>query len=148
LLLCSDGLSGMVRNDELRVLMSTIEDPFELCKALTDRANLAGGHDNITVIVSTFDGNDIPSKSAEKLRYRKYAFPDTAPTHTVPLQAGPRSKFGTLPAPSETPTDPPSPPAPEDAIELPGTHVPGWLAAILVIGVVGVILLAALVLLK
>src|ERR1700755_5765 len=50
LLLCSDGLSGMVRFDDIRDALLTIGDPLEACKVLTDRANQAGGHDNITVI--------------------------------------------------------------------------------------------------
>src|SRR5256885_14614470 len=51
LLLCSDGLSGMVRFDDIREVLLTVPDPLEACKILTDRANQAGGHDNITVIV-------------------------------------------------------------------------------------------------
>ena len=51
LLLCSDGLSGMVRNDEIREILRSLDDPLEACKMLTDRANQAGGHDNITVVV-------------------------------------------------------------------------------------------------
>src|SRR5262249_28885094 len=47
LLLCSDGLSGMVRFDDIRDVLLTIPDPLEACKILTDRANQAGGHDNI-----------------------------------------------------------------------------------------------------
>jgi len=48
LMLCSDGLSGMVRFDEIREILLTIPDPLEACRELTDRANQAGGHDNIT----------------------------------------------------------------------------------------------------
>jgi PPM family protein phosphatase len=154
LLLCSDGLSGLLRNDEIRELMLHIADPFELCKALTDRANLAGGHDNITVVVATFEGNDLPSKSSEELRYRKYIFPDTAISVTVPIGGGPRSSTGarTLPsgaaANSVHPSSGPSSVPAEDAIELPGSTVPGWLAILLVLAVIGVLVLSGLVLLK
>ena len=58
LLLCSDGLSGMVRFDEIREVLKSSTEPLDTCKALTERANHAGGHDNITVIVAQFDGND------------------------------------------------------------------------------------------
>ncbi len=54
LLLCSDGLSGMIRADEIREVVSAVEDPREACRELTDRANAAGGHDNITVLVADF----------------------------------------------------------------------------------------------
>jgi protein phosphatase len=78
-LLCSDGLSGMVRFDEIReVLKSTTNDPVEACRVLIERANQAGGHDNVTVIVGQFDGDGIPAPSGESepLKYRKYALPE------------------------------------------------------------------------
>ena len=40
----------MIRSDEIE-MCSNYEDPLMACKA-TDRANAAGGHDNITVIVA------------------------------------------------------------------------------------------------
>jgi protein phosphatase len=78
LLLCSDGLSGMVRFDDIRDALLTIPDPLEACKVLTDRANQAGGHDNITVIVAKFDGGGLApvSPGLDDLHYRKYALPE------------------------------------------------------------------------
>jgi len=77
LLLCSDGLSGMVRTDELREVLVSHADPLEACRELTDRANRAGGHDNITVIVADFHGAGLPERlPPEELVYRKYALPD------------------------------------------------------------------------
>ncbi len=71
LLLCSDGLSGMIRSDEIREVLMNYEDPLMACKELTDRANAAGGHDNITVIVARFvDGLSDPSPTDE-LGYAK-----------------------------------------------------------------------------
>ena len=77
-LLCSDGLSGMVRFDDIREVLKTTGDPLEACKELTERANQAGGHDNITVIVVHFDGDAIPplGESPEPVRYRKYVLPE------------------------------------------------------------------------
>ncbi|HEY2512067.1 MAG TPA: Stp1/IreP family PP2C-type Ser/Thr phosphatase [Polyangiaceae bacterium] len=74
LLLCSDGLSGMVRFDEIREILRTSSDPLETCKTLTERANQAGGHDNITVIVVHFDGEGLKTvgPETEPLKYRKY----------------------------------------------------------------------------
>ena len=93
LLLCSDGLSGMVRADELREVLSTQKDPIDACKELTDRANRAGGHDNITVIVADFDGTALPAKGSDgELSYKKYALPDlqqiesSQRAHAVPSQ--------------------------------------------------------------
>ena len=78
LLLCSDGLSGMVRYDEIREILRSSTDPLETCKALTERANQAGGHDNITVIVVHFDGEGLKplGPDAEPLKYRKYTLPE------------------------------------------------------------------------
>lgn len=77
LMLCSDGLSGMVRFDEIREVLRTA-DPLEACKRLTDMANEAGGHDNITVVIATFDGPGLrpASPDDDELRYRKYVLPE------------------------------------------------------------------------
>lgn len=77
LMLCSDGLSGMIRSDEVREVLNATPDPLEACKVLTERANLAGGHDNITVIVAAFDGPGLkPPSPSDVLKYAKYALPD------------------------------------------------------------------------
>jgi PPM family protein phosphatase len=49
-LLCSDGLSGQINDDELGQVLLTLP-PKEAVRALVDLANLRGGPDNITVIV-------------------------------------------------------------------------------------------------
>jgi len=50
-LLCSDGLSNLVENDDLREQLVRHDGPEETCKALIQLANDRGGEDNITVIV-------------------------------------------------------------------------------------------------
>lgn len=51
-LLCSDGLSAMVRDEEIvRVLESTEGAPRESAEALVSAANAAGGEDNVTVVL-------------------------------------------------------------------------------------------------
>ncbi len=49
-LLCSDGLSGQVTDDEMGTLVRALE-PELAVRVLVDLANLRGGPDNITVIV-------------------------------------------------------------------------------------------------
>ncbi len=49
-LMCSDGLSGQVRDDQIGVILGSMA-PDEAARALIDLANLNGGPDNITVIV-------------------------------------------------------------------------------------------------
>ncbi|HEY3254701.1 MAG TPA: PP2C family serine/threonine-protein phosphatase, partial [Polyangiaceae bacterium] len=83
LLVCSDGLSGMVRGDEMREVLLSTRDSLEACKELTDRANRAGGHDNITVIVAEFDGPALSAPAPDALiSYQKYALPE-APVETT-----------------------------------------------------------------
>jgi protein phosphatase len=85
LMLCSDGLSGMVRFDEIREVMRSTTEPVDTCKVLIERANQAGGHDNITVVVASFDGEGLSpaSPNTEPLKYRKYALPEE-PSDTEP----------------------------------------------------------------
>jgi protein phosphatase len=57
LLLCSDGLSGMLTDPEILLISQQNPDPAAACKALIEAAKMAGGHDNITaVIVQMNDG--------------------------------------------------------------------------------------------
>ena len=50
LLLCSDGLHGLVRDDVIRHILASYPAPLA-ARALIDAANAAGGHDNITAVV-------------------------------------------------------------------------------------------------
>lgn len=83
LLVCSDGLSGMVRADEMREVLLANREPFDACKELVDRANRAGGHDNITVIVAVFDGALPDASPGDVLAYQKYALPEASAEQTV-----------------------------------------------------------------
>jgi protein phosphatase len=49
-LLCSDGLSGQLKDDELGAFLAVLS-PSEAVRTLVDVANLRGGPDNITAIV-------------------------------------------------------------------------------------------------
>lgn len=54
-LLCSDGLTGRVEDDELGAILTSLP-PAEAAQALIDLANLRGGPDNTTVLIAKAAG--------------------------------------------------------------------------------------------
>lgn len=56
LLLCSDGLSGMITDEEIFDISHGYPDPAAACQTLIEAAKRAGGHDNITAIIVQMDG--------------------------------------------------------------------------------------------
>lgn len=54
-LMCSDGLNGMLEDQEILETVLSVQDPEAACKILIQKANQAGGIDNITVIISRVD---------------------------------------------------------------------------------------------
>lgn len=51
-ILCSDGLTDMVPDRQIKEILDTTDDLDELCEELVKRANENGGADNITVIIA------------------------------------------------------------------------------------------------
>jgi len=75
LLVCSDGLSGLVSDDAISRVLSSHADPGAASDKLIMLANDAGGGDNITVVVCEFDGDGLPAPSHEEpLRYCPYVY--------------------------------------------------------------------------
>lgn len=62
-LLCSDGLTGQVKDEELGPILGALS-PSEAVRVLVDLANLRGGPDNVTVIVVRVTGRDVASPNA------------------------------------------------------------------------------------
>jgi len=57
LLLCSDGLTGMIDDREIERILSTAPSAEEAVDQLIEAANDAGGQDNITVVVAEIGGD-------------------------------------------------------------------------------------------
>lgn len=57
LVLCSDGLWEMARDEGIEEIMLLEPNPQAACDALVERANLAGGADNISVVVVEIQGD-------------------------------------------------------------------------------------------
>ncbi|UXY19619.1 MerR family transcriptional regulator [Streptomyces cynarae] len=51
-LLCSDGLSGVVPDEEIRTALTSASAPDEAVRALVGAANAAGGPDNVSCVVA------------------------------------------------------------------------------------------------
>lgn len=171
LLLCSDGLSGMVRNDEIREVLRLVDDPLEACKMLTDRANQAGGHDNITVVVAKFEGDDLlePTRAdIEGLRYTKYPLPEpahmalaTMPEPSRKMKGLEQSKVSSRPPPksragspdievgeSSDDDDDPASHHPDDPIQIPTDSAPQWLVIMMIASAVACVTIAGYYLLR
>src|SRR5437764_8032610 len=68
LLLCSDGLSGKLRGDDIRhIVASSDGDLSRACEALVAEANDRGGEDNITVVLARLAGEDLPSPDTDRI---------------------------------------------------------------------------------
>ncbi|MFS8066449.1 MAG: Stp1/IreP family PP2C-type Ser/Thr phosphatase [Byssovorax sp.] len=173
LLLCSDGLSGMVRNDEIREVLRSLDDPLEACKMLTDRANQAGGHDNITVVVAKFEGDDLlePTREdIEGLKYTKYSLPEpahealaTIPEPSRKMKGLEQSKVSSRPPPKSRPGGPDiemneseehdeedglSTRHPDDPIHIPTESAPQWLVIMMIASAVACVTIAGYYLLR
>lgn len=51
ILLCTDGLTDMLRDDEMEEILLSTSNPQQACDILVEKANEVGGKDNITVMV-------------------------------------------------------------------------------------------------
>ncbi len=72
LLLCSDGLTGMLTDDTISHLLQASGDPSVTARTLIDAANEAGGVDNISVIVVDIEGATVRDRGfrAGEMRLR------------------------------------------------------------------------------
>jgi PPM family protein phosphatase len=64
-LLCSDGLTEMLPEEEINQALHTEGEPEQACRRLVTRANEAGGRDNITAVVAHFRAATQPEMRAQ-----------------------------------------------------------------------------------
>ena len=97
LILCSDGLSGQIRIDEIARIATEEQEVMAICRRLIDRANETGGPDNITVVAARFEGDSlIPAEAGEEVGHRVYPLGDET-TPSIPAQKFVRRRSGTPP---------------------------------------------------
>jgi len=92
LVLCSDGLTGQVKKEEIAQVVTQSSDLAAACDKLIALANERGGPDNITVVMARFDGDGLrPSGNAEEVGHQVYPLIDTeTSTEPVPIYKGSR----------------------------------------------------------
>ncbi|HWZ57689.1 MAG TPA: Stp1/IreP family PP2C-type Ser/Thr phosphatase [Gemmatimonadaceae bacterium] len=96
LVLCSDGLSGVVRDSEIAEIVRSSGDLVTICQRLIARANEAGGPDNITVIAAEFEGDGLTAPGADdEVGHRQFPVGENTPVTPVP-----RVVTGEFPHPS------------------------------------------------
>ncbi len=71
LLLCSDGLSDMLNSRTITGILSSPQTLKEKSNALIDAANLAGGKDNITVVLIQNDKSPLQQEATKPLPVKK-----------------------------------------------------------------------------
>jgi serine/threonine protein phosphatase PrpC len=67
LLLCSDGLSGKLRAEDIQNILASNEDLAKACDELIAEANNRGGEDNITVILARFSGDELEEPATDRI---------------------------------------------------------------------------------
>jgi serine/threonine protein phosphatase PrpC len=154
-LLCSDGLSGKVGDEEMRDVLALAETLETACRRLIDLANHRGGEDNITIVIAEATGEGLATSTPEEGITRTLAN-----VREFDLKAGSPSQSAAMPAPivetspshvtamltPPAPAPAPSAPAPQAAPPQPASSSVSWIwvavaaAALLVIAVAAIVL--------
>lgn len=134
LLLCSDGLSGLVHDGVIREEMACIGPLVQLAERLIDLANAAGGHDNVTCIVADFDGDGLePPEEGALPFYQQYPLPRGGAGRPSSGATLPRVVRSMVPRPGVAPRD--APDAPTEYAPEPGSR--SWSTVATVLGLLG-----------
>jgi protein phosphatase len=80
LVICSDGLSGKVHQDEIAQIIHEARDFKSACQHLINLANERGGEDNITVVIAQFSGSGLAVPESEQLEPLSLARSPDTPT--------------------------------------------------------------------
>jgi serine/threonine protein phosphatase PrpC len=100
LIICSDGLSGLVRGEEIAKIASEERDMKLLCLRLVARANELGGPDNITVIAARFEGDGLlPSTDRDEVGHHPFPLAGTM-SHDERLPRARPAPFKSDPTPA------------------------------------------------
>ncbi|HEX2267238.1 MAG TPA: Stp1/IreP family PP2C-type Ser/Thr phosphatase [Actinomycetota bacterium] len=107
LLLCTDGLTGMVDTGGIEDVLQSEPDPQHAAEALIDQANAAGGDDNITVLILDFveDGSaEATSETATGRASSQFGGAAADVVGTAPAEDSVEGDTGLMAPPVEEPT--------------------------------------------
>jgi len=103
LVLCSDGLSGLVKPEQIARAVTEEASPELAAERLVDLANASGGPDNITVVVARFAGTGLESAApVDEVGHRVFDSPDLV----TPVSISPIVRVEALPEIKREPRPP------------------------------------------
>jgi protein phosphatase len=88
LLVCSDGLHGMVGDDVIAYTILHGDTLEASCMELIDQANRYGGHDNISAILARFTGEALPEPDGERILFQTQSVDDLEEEEPADAPAG------------------------------------------------------------
>ena len=97
LILCSDGLVDEVLDHDIAKMLDQAATPEDALNDLIRAAVVAGGHDNITVVIVTADqqtGNSLPAIEPESVRTTRLASEPEQPTQPRPKPSADITSIG------------------------------------------------------
>src|SRR5262249_20648163 len=80
LVICSDGLSGKVHQDEIARIVQESQDFKSACQCQMNLGNEGGGEDNITVVIAQFSGNGLALPESAAMEPQSLARSPDTPT--------------------------------------------------------------------
>ena len=97
LVLCTDGLSGLIKRDDMARIATEEPDLSTACDMLVDLANENGGPDNITVVIARFAGGGLRRATDEdSVGHTVYSISGlmgvATPPHAMQRAGGPSAK--------------------------------------------------------
>jgi protein phosphatase len=111
LVVCSDGLSGLVRDNEIAEAVTQEKDLPAAAARLIATANARGGPDNITVVIARFDGPGLAEPSAtDEIGHQVYN-PSEASAPAAATAPAPSASQSQAPAAAEPRTEPKTDPS-------------------------------------
>ncbi|MEO6951358.1 MAG: Stp1/IreP family PP2C-type Ser/Thr phosphatase [Polyangia bacterium] len=103
ILLCSDGLVGVIADEEIAAVMGSVADPAEAARLLIELANGAGGPDNITVVLGYLSGAGLLEPGEDdNFTYSTWHIDPEPPTPTEALAPEPVVVVEHLPPPARS----------------------------------------------